>query len=279
MPMETRSSSRLFHGILFCCLAATLPPALLAQDHPEPQDNRQTKPAEDAKPQPEKRAEPAAKPAARPAEDRAARPPQSAAKPETKPAARPAEDHTARSPQPAARPETKPGESHATRPQEPATHPEQRAARPEPAHSAPAHTQTARPQPVKSQAQPGKSQPGTRPPANSPPANGSAHGRPPQWGRPPQHRASYSFRSTDRNRLRTYYSPRMGEINRANRPVFNVGAYYPYADIEYLQPVSQDVYGDLPPPPPGYQMAYYDGYVIVYDPITYFIAAVIDLLQ
>jgi hypothetical protein len=71
----------------------------------------------------------------------------------------------------------------------------------------------------------------------------------------------------------------MGEINRANRPVFNVGGYYPYADIEYLQPVSQDVYGDLPPPPPGYQMAYYDGYVIVYDPITYFIAAVIDLLQ
>jgi hypothetical protein len=256
MAMETRSSSRLFHGILFCCLAATLPPALHAQDHPEPQDNRQTKPPEDAKPQPEKRAEPAAKPAARPAEDHAARPPQSAAKPETKP-----------------------GESHATRPQEPATHPEQRAARPEPAHSAPAHTQTARPQPVESQTQPGKSQPGTRPPANSPPANGSAHGRPPQWGRPPQHRASYSFRSTDRSRLRTYYSPRMGEINRANRPVFNVGGYYPYADIEYLQPVPQDVYGYLPPPPPGYQVAYYDGYVIVYDPITYFIAAVIDLLQ
>jgi hypothetical protein len=71
----------------------------------------------------------------------------------------------------------------------------------------------------------------------------------------------------------------MGEINRANRPVFNVGGYYPYADIEYLQPVPQDVYGDQPPPPSGYQMAYYDGYVIVYDPITYFIAAVIDLLQ
>ncbi len=71
----------------------------------------------------------------------------------------------------------------------------------------------------------------------------------------------------------------MGDINRANRPVFNVGGYYPYADIEYLQPLPQDVYGYLPPPPAGYQMAYYDGYVIVYDPVTYFIASVIDLVQ
>jgi RNA polymerase subunit RPABC4/transcription elongation factor Spt4 len=31
--------------------------------------------------------------------------------------------------------------------------------------------------------------------------------------------------------------------------------------------------------PPGYQMGYWDGYVVVYDPITYFIANVIDLLQ
>ncbi|HZD76106.1 MAG TPA: hypothetical protein VE218_03810 [Acidobacteriaceae bacterium] len=105
------------------------------------------------------------------------------------------------------------------------------------------------------------------------------HGRPPQWGRPPNSRPSYSFRPTDRDRLRGYYAARMRAINRARRPVFTVGGYYPYADIGYLQPLPPDVYGYLPPPPPGYQMGYYDGYVVVYDPITYFIVNLIDLLQ
>jgi hypothetical protein len=104
------------------------------------------------------------------------------------------------------------------------------------------------------------------------------HGRPPQWGRPPQNRPSYSFRPSDRDRLRGYYAARMRAINRANRPRFAVGGYYPYADIGYLQPVPPDVYGYLPPPPPGYQMGYYDGYVVVYDPITYFIANLVDLM-
>lgn len=68
-------------------------------------------------------------------------------------------------------------------------------------------------------------------------------------------------------------------INRANRPVFRVGGYFPYAYIGYLSPLPQGLYGELPPPPPGYQMGYYDGYVVVYDPVTFYIAAVIDLMQ
>ena len=61
MAMETQSS-RLLHGLLLCCLAAVLPPALHAQDRPQPQDNRQARPAEGAKPQ----TRPAARPAANP---------------------------------------------------------------------------------------------------------------------------------------------------------------------------------------------------------------------
>jgi hypothetical protein len=71
----------------------------------------------------------------------------------------------------------------------------------------------------------------------------------------------------------------MGEIDRANRPRIVVGGYYPYEYIDYLQPVPPDVYGYVPPPPPGYQMGYYDDYVMVYDPVTYFVLSVIDLLQ
>jgi hypothetical protein len=61
--------------------------------------------------------------------------------------------------------------------------------------------------------------------------------------------------------------------------VFTIGGYFPYTYITYLSPLPPALYGQIPPPPPGYQVGYYDGYVVVYDPATYFIASVIDLLQ
>ena len=103
--------------------------------------------------------------------------------------------------------------------------------------------------------------------------------RPPQWGRPPQNRPSYHFRRNDRAWLRRYYLRNLGYINRANQPRFVIGGFFPFAYISYLSPVPPHVYNYLPPPPPGYQLGYYDGYVVVYDPNTYFIANVIDLLQ
>jgi hypothetical protein len=124
--------------------------------------------------------------------------------------------------------------------------------------------------------------PGPRPPVQKPPVHGPARppsNRPPQWGKPPQHRPSYSFRPDNRNYLRRYYQHRLGYINRARRPVFTVGGFFPFGDIGYITPLPPQVYGQLPPPPPGYNMGYFDGYVVVYDPATYFIANVIDLLQ
>ena len=58
-----------------------------------------------------------------------------------------------------------------------------------------------------------------------------------------------------------------------------MGGFFPYAYIPYITAVPPDVYAYLPPPPPGYEMGYYDGYVVVYDPVSYYIANVIDLLQ
>jgi hypothetical protein len=102
--------------------------------------------------------------------------------------------------------------------------------------------------------------------------------RPPQWGRPPANRPTYSFRPNDRNTLRRYYASRLGGINRARRPAFRTGMYFPYAYLGYLQPVPPSMWGMLPPIPPGYQVGYYDGYVVVYDPVTYWIVGVIDLM-
>jgi hypothetical protein len=118
--------------------------------------------------------------------------------------------------------------------------------------------------------------PRPNPPRPRPP---SRPNRPPQWGRPPQNRPSYQFRPTDRDFLRRHYFNNLRAINRARRPVFRVGGYFPVGDIGYLTAVPAGVYGRMPPPPPGYRMGYFYGYVVVYDPVTYFIANLVDLLQ
>jgi hypothetical protein len=61
--------------------------------------------------------------------------------------------------------------------------------------------------------------------------------------------------------------------------VFVVGGYFPFGDIQYLSPLPPPLIGYLPPVPPGYAVGYFDGYVVVYDPSTYFILNLIDLLQ
>jgi hypothetical protein len=114
---------------------------------------------------------------------------------------------------------------------------------------------------------------------NPPRPNPPRPNRPPQWGRPPQNRPSYQFRPNDRDFLRRHYFNSLRAINRARRPVFRVGGYFPIGDIGYLTAVPPSVYGRVPPPPPGYRMGYFDGYVVVYDPVTYFIANLVDLLQ
>ncbi len=129
----------------------------------------------------------------------------------------------------------------------------------------------------------GKPQPPRPQPGRPNPGNGGgrppSHGRPPNWGRPPQNRPTWGFRPNNRSYLHQYYFRILANVNRANRPVFTVGGFFPYAYIGYLTPVPVSLYGHVPPPPPGYQMGYYDGYVVVYDPGSYYILDVIDLLQ
>jgi hypothetical protein len=79
--------------------------------------------------------------------------------------------------------------------------------------------------------------------------------------------------------LHRYYARNLLSINIGLRPHFAVGGFFPYAYIPYITPAPAAVLGYLPPVPPGYQIGYYQGYVVVYDPVTYFIANVIDLMQ
>lgn len=148
--------------------------------------------------------------------------------------------------------------------------------RPQPGKPQPSRPQPSRPNPGKpnpSRPSPGRPNPGRPNPGRPGPS------RPPQWGHRPSRRPSYSFRPNDRAYLHRYYLSRLAAINRANRIRFVIGGFFPYAYIPDIAPLPPDVYGYLPPPPPGYAMGYYDGYVVVYDPVTYYIANVIDLLQ
>lgn len=148
--------------------------------------------------------------------------------------------------------------------------------KPQPGRPQPNRPQPSRPQP--SRPNPGRPNPG-RPNPSRPNPGRPGQGRPPQWGHRPAKRPSYNFRPNDRSYLHRYYLSRLAAINRANRPQFVIGGFFPYGYIPYLSPLPPDVYSYLPPPPPGYSMGYYDGYVVVYDPVTYFIVNIIDLLQ
>ncbi len=159
--------------------------------------------------------------------------------------------------------------------------------RPNPSTPNPERPNPGRPNPGNGDNRPGRPNPGGgnnrpqpgRPGNGSRPPNRPGPGRPPQWGRPPANRPSYHFRPHDRSYLHRYYMHALLGINRANRPHFVIGGFFPYGSIPYITPLPPHVCGYLPTPPPGYQMGYYDGYVVIYDPLTYFIANVVDLLH
>ncbi len=90
--------------------------------------------------------------------------------------------------------------------------------------------------------------------------------------------AHYQFRSQDRPKLRQHFQAQLAHVNRANRPHIAAGVQLEPSYQTYIVPVPQEVIVDLAPPPPGYVFGFYDGYVIVYDPATFFVIDVIDLL-
>lgn len=91
--------------------------------------------------------------------------------------------------------------------------------------------------------------------------------------------AHYQFRQQDTPRLRQHFQSQLAHVDRHNRPHVAAGGYLSGNWQTYIVPVPVDVVTYLPPPPEGYQLAFYDGYIIVYDPSTGLILDVIDLLD
>jgi hypothetical protein len=174
----------------------------------------------------------------------------------------------------------RPQQSHTQRPQaaRPSnnTRPTTQPARPN--HNTRPTTQPARPshntRPSPQPGRPGNNgRPTTQP---NRPGNGRPQTRP---NRGSQGRPNYQFRSQDSGRLRQYYQGGFGRIDRRHRPRFSRGGYIPRMYWGDFQPVPYSLIGYLPAVPPGYAIGYYDGYVVVYDPVTYVIVSVLDILQ
>lgn len=95
-------------------------------------------------------------------------------------------------------------------------------------------------------------------------------------GMPPGQAKKY-FRDEDRAHFYTYYRQDADRWRGHRRPVFVVGR--PIGRTYVVQAVPQAYWVNVtPPPPPGYQYGYSEGYVVAYNPTTRVIADVLDLV-
>jgi hypothetical protein len=133
-----------------------------------------------------------------------------------------------------------------------------------------------------SQGQPGH---GGVPPGQAKKNGGGEKGMPPgqakkngggEKGMPPGHAKKY-FRDQDRAHFYGYYQKDASRWRGRKRPVFVPGQYISRTYV--VQPVPRTYWVNVtPPPPPGYQYGYYEGYVVAYNPTTRVIADVLDLV-
>ena len=108
--------------------------------------------------------------------------------------------------------------------------------------------------------------------------NGQDNGRHNGQGNGYHNGQDFRFHEDDRRHFEPHYQKDVDHWrhNSHNRPQFVRGQRIPTS--YRFQPVPRSYYGEVPPPPPGYQYGYSDGYVVAYDPTTRVIADVLDLV-
>jgi hypothetical protein len=98
------------------------------------------------------------------------------------------------------------------------------------------------------------------------------------YRRMPPGQAKKVFRDQDRTNFYVRYRRDADRWRGHRRPVFVPGQVI--ERTYYVQPVPRTYWvGVAPPPPPGYQYGYYEGYVVAYDPTTRMIGDVLDLVS
>jgi Ni/Co efflux regulator RcnB len=93
--------------------------------------------------------------------------------------------------------------------------------------------------------------------------------------------ADYRFRGEDRDKFRSHYQSNLRQVEKHadRRHHVRAGDRLPSDYRSRMKSVPSSYYRDVPPPPPGYRLGYYDGYVVAYNPTTQIIADVLDLVN
>jgi hypothetical protein len=114
---------------------------------------------------------------------------------------------------------------------------------------------------------------------NPPPGHGGVppgHAYGHEHDRGPSGHEDWRFQQQDRQHFYSHYRRDADRWRGRKRPHFVRGQAIPRGYV--IQPVPQAYWQNVPPPPPGYQYGYYDGYVVAYNPTTRIIADVLDLV-
>jgi Ni/Co efflux regulator RcnB len=94
-------------------------------------------------------------------------------------------------------------------------------------------------------------------------------------------RPDYHFRAEDGQRFASHYRGNVEQVRKHpdRRHHIRAGEPLPSDFRGHLKAVPQSYYQYVPPPPPGYRLGYYDGYVVAYNPTTQIVADVLDLVN
>lgn len=114
---------------------------------------------------------------------------------------------------------------------------------------------------------------------HNPPGHDHHNPPPGHGGVPPGQAKKYNdwrFRQEDQSHFYSHYRHDVDHWKGRKRPVFVRGQAIPRGYT--IQPVPRTYWQGMPPPPPGYQYGYSDGYVVAYDPTSRVIADVLDLV-
>ncbi|WP_319380394.1 hypothetical protein [Thiomicrorhabdus sp.] len=78
--------------------------------------------------------------------------------------------------------------------------------------------------------------------------------------------------------MHQHYQKILGKVNRQHRPQFTQSRSIPVKYRPYITPAPNSLKKRIPHVPAGYSIGYYQGYVVVYDPKTFVILTLVDLL-
>lgn len=90
-------------------------------------------------------------------------------------------------------------------------------------------------------------------------------------------KADYHFNLNDRPRLRASYDS-LERVDRSQRVAIARQQAMPEEARHKIKPAPAELIRAMPPLPQGYVIGFVDGYCVVYDPNTFFVAEAIDLL-